>query len=300
MRTDPTSTLRAFMLIARHGSFTRAAAELDVTASALSQTLRQLERHLGVRLLQRTTRRVGLTEAGREFLAQVTPALTAIDGAMETVRQHGERPAGTLRVTAAMASILSRVVPDFLQAYPDITLDIRIETRLVDLVGEGYDAGIRLGECLDKDMVAVPLGGPLRSVVVGSPDYFARHRKPRHPRELQSHNCARFRFAGSGAIYHWEFFDKRGGTGGRWFEIGVDGNLVINDNALMLAAARAGSVLAHLPEPIAAGDLAAGRLVSVLDAWLPPYDGLYLYYPSRFQVPPKLRVFIDFLRERLG
>ncbi|HET7674404.1 MAG TPA: LysR family transcriptional regulator [Gammaproteobacteria bacterium] len=295
MRDDPTSTLRSFLLIARHGSFTRAAAELDVTASALSQTLRQLEQHLGVRLLARTTRRVGLTEAGREFLARITPALSVLDDAMEGARQHGDRPAGTLRLTAAPVLMLQQVIPDFLNAYPDITLDIRTESRLVDLISEGFDAGIRLGERLEKDMVAVPLGGPMRSVVVGAPDYFAQHGTPKHPRELQAHNCVRYRFSSDGATYRWEFAER-----GRWFEIGVGGNLIVNDNALMLATARAGVALAHLPESLAADDIAAGRLRSVLDTWLPPYDGWYLYYPSRFQVPPKLRVFIDFLRTRLG
>jgi DNA-binding transcriptional LysR family regulator len=293
MRDDPTSTLRSFLLIARHGSFTRAAAELGVTASALSQTLRQLERHLGVRLLARTTRRVGLTEAGREFLARITPALSVLDDAMEGARQYGDRPAGTLRLTTAPILMLEQAIPDFLNAYPDITLDIQIESRLVDLISEGFDAGIRLGERLEKDMVAVPLGGPMRSVVVGSPDYFARHGTPKHPRELQAHNCVRYRFSG-GATYRWEFAER-----GRWFEIGVGGSLIVNDNALMLGVARAGVALAHLPEPLAADDIAAGRLRSVLDNWLPPYDGWYLYYPSRFQVPPKLRVFIDFLRARL-
>jgi len=298
MPGDHSPALRAFTLIARHGSFTRAATELDVTASALSQTLSQLERQLGVRLLARTTRRVGLTEAGRELLARIAPALEVIDDAMESVRQHGDRPAGTLRVTSALASFLAPVVPEFLAAYPEITLDIDVSSALVDLVARGYDAGFRLGERLEKDMVAVPMGGPMRSFVVGSPAYFKRHGRPKHPRDLAQHRCVRFRFAGGG-IYHWEFAHPAGAKRGRWFEIDVGGNLIVNDNTLALAAVRSGVALAHLIAPVVQADLQSGQLESVLERWLPPYDGMYLYYPSRYHVPPKLRVFIDFLRERL-
>ena len=290
--------LRAFMSIARHGSFTRAAGELDVTASALSQMLAQFERQLGVRLLQRTTRRVGLTEAGREFLARIAPAMDVIDDAVETARQYGERPAGTLRVTVATGAVLAPVLAAFVAAYPDITLEINVNTALTDLVAQAYDAGIRLGDRLEKDMIAIPLGGPMRSVVVGSPDYFARHGKPKHPRDLARHNCARFRFAGGG-IYRWEFAHPSGAQRGHWFEIDVGGNLIVNDNTLAIAAARDGIALTHLIAPPAQADLDAGRLESVLDRWLPPYDGLYLYYPSRYHVPPKLRVFIDFLKTHL-
>lgn len=294
MSEHPTASLRAFRLIAEHGSFTRAAADLEVTPSALSQTLRQLEKQLGVRLLHRTTRRVGLTEAGRDFLERIAPALTAIDGAIESARQHGDRPAGTLRLTTSQLSLLGSVIPEFLRAYPEITLDVHIDNALTDLIGEGFDAGIRLGERLERDMVAVPLTGPMRSRVVGSPAYFQQHGRPQHPRELQQHNCVRYRFVTSNAIYRWEFAEK-----GRWFEIDIGGNLIVNENALALAAVRDGIALAHLPETLLTADLTDGRLQSVLDDWLPPYDGLYLYYPSRYQVPPKLRVFIDFLRARM-
>jgi len=297
MRDDPNGALRAFHTIARHGSFTRAARELEVTASALSQTLRQLEQRLGARLLQRTTRRVGLTEAGREFLARITPALAAIDSAVDELRQHGERPVGTLRITLSQAIIPSLIEPllaDFLRTYPEIRLDLRIDSSLNDLVSEGLDAGIRLGEKLQRDMVAIPLGGPQRSVVVGSPDYFAQHGKPKHPRELQQHRCIRVRFSAGGAIYRWEFAER-----GRWFETDVDGPLISNDNTLSVRAALDGVGLAHTIEVYIRDHVAAGRLETVLDSWLPPYDGFYLYYPSRYQVPPKLRVFIDFLRARL-
>lgn len=222
-----------------------------------------------------------------------------IDDAVDSARQHGERPAGTLRITAAMGSILAPFVSAFVAAYPEITLEINVDSALTDLVGQGFDAGIRLGERLEKDMVAIPLGGPMRSVVAGSPDYFKRHGRPKHPQELSRHNCVRFRFA-SGSIYHWEFAHPAGPKRGRWFEINASGNLIFNDNALAISAARDGIALAHLPAPVLQADLDAGRLETVLDRWLPPYDGLYLYYPSRFQVPPKLRAFIDFLKQRMG
>jgi DNA-binding transcriptional LysR family regulator len=297
MRDDTSGALRAFQAIARRGSFTRAAAELEVTPSALSQTLRQLEQRLRVRLLQRTTRRVGLTEAGQALLARVTPALATIDSAIDELRQLGERPAGTLRLTTSQVIVPSLIEPmlaDFLAEYPDIRVDIRVDSALNDLVSEGLDAGIRLGERLQRDTVALPLGGPQRSVVVGSPDYFARHGKPAHPRELAAHRCIRQRYAPGGGIYRWEFCAR-----GRWFETDVDGPLVSNDNPLTVRAALDGIGLLHTMEFYVRKHIAAGRLETALDDWLPPYDGFYLFYPSRFQVPPKLRVFIDFMRARL-
>ena len=298
MRDDHTPALRAFHLIARHGSFTRAAAELEVTASALSQTMRQLEQRLGVRLLQRTTRKVGLTEAGELFLQRITPALAAIDGALDELRQHGDRPAGTLRVTVpeiVLEWLIAPMQAAFLRRWPDITLDIDVTGGLVDLVAGGYDCGIRLGERLARDMVAVPLGGKVRSVVAATPAYLDKHGRPQHPRDLQAHACIRNRYISSGAIYRWEFAQR-----GRWFDIDVGGPLIVNDPALAIHAALDGLGLTHTLEPAVRDHLAAGRLETVLDTWLPPYDGFYLYYPSRFQVPPKLRAFIEFLRERMA
>jgi len=252
--------LLAFARIAAHGSFTHAATELEVSPSALSQTVRALEARLGVRLLNRTTRKVGLTEAGAALLARLEPDLA-----------------------------------DFVAAYPEIRLDIRVDSALNDLVSEGLDAGIRLGEKVQRDMVALQLGGTQRSVVVGSPAYFARHGTPKHPRDLQAHNCVRFRFSNTSAIYRWEFCEH-----GRWFEIDAEGNLVSNDSALLLRAALTGIGLVHTMEPIMRAALASGTVVSVLDEFLPPYDGFYLYYPSRAQLAPKLRVFADFMRARLN
>ena len=301
MRTDD-SALRAFRLIARHGSFTRAAAELEVTASALSQTLRQLENQLGVRLLHRTTRRVGLTEAGRAFLERISPALGEIDAAIEALRQHGDRPIGTLRIAVpqmVLDHLIAPTLAEFMRAWPELKLDIHVENRLTDLIAEGFDAGIRLGERLAREVVAVPLGGPQRAAVVGSPDYFRRHGKPRHPSDLAEHACVRFRFR-SGAIYRWEFAHPSGASKGQWFEIDVDGPLTTNEPAMAIRAALDGVALTHMVEPSVRAAIAAGQLETVLDDWLPPFDGFYLYYPSRLQVPPKLRVFIEHLRRHLA
>lgn len=303
MRDEHAAALRAFRLIARHGSFTRAAAELEVTPSALSQTLKQLEASVGVRLLHRTTRQVGLTEAGTDFLARITPALNEIDAAMEALRQHGERPAGTLRVTMPqnlLDWLIGPVLVEFLRTYPDVKLEVLCDSRLVDLVAEGFDVGIRLGERLARDVVAVPLGDKVRAVVIGSPAYFAKHGRPQHPRELEQHACVRYRYVGSGAIYRWEFAHRSGASRGQWFDMDVDGPITTNEPAIGIHAALEGLALMHAVEPMVRKSIAAGHLETVLDPWLPPFDGFYLYYPSRFQVPPKLRVFIDFLRERLA
>ncbi|MFC3651206.1 LysR substrate-binding domain-containing protein [Dyella humi] len=292
--------LRAFRAIAECGSFTRAAAALDVTPSALSQTVQQLENALGTRLLQRTTRRVGLTEAGQEMLQRIASALNELDLALDAIRQHGDRPRGTVRLTvpAVVArSIIQPMLGEFMARWPDVQLDIRVEDGLTDLVAEGLDAGIRLGERLQRDMVAVPIGGPIRSVVVGSPAYFKRFGYPKEPKDLQRHNCIKHRLVGSGAIYRWEFAHRSGLQKGRWYEIAVDGSLTVNDVPLAIRAAEDGIGLTCVLETSARASLDAERLESVLEPWLPPFDGFYLYYPSRFQMPPKLRVFIDFIRE---
>lgn len=298
MANDHATALRAFRLIAQHGSFTRAAMDMEVTASALSQTLRQLETHVGVRLLHRSTRRVGLTEAGQAFLARISPALSEIDAAIDALRQHGDRPAGTLRVAVpqmVLDHLIAPAMAPFMRAWPELKLDIQVENRLTDLIAEGFDAGIRLGERLARDMVAVPLGGPQRAVVVGSPAYFAANGRPQHPRDLASHACVRFRFS-SHAIYRWEFAHPAGPSKGQWFEMDVDGPITTNEPAVAIRAALDGLALTHMVRASVHAEIAAGRLETVLDDWLPPFDGFYLYYPSRVQVPPKLRVFIEHLR----
>lgn len=298
IQPDQLPALLVFARVARHASFTRTARELGVSPSALSQTVRALETRLGVRLLNRTTRRVGLTEAGDVLLARIGPALADIDGALDDLRQQRTRPAGTLRVTMPRGVVSAFFEPhlaDFLTAYPDIRLDIHVDNSLNDLIGESLDCGIRLGEKVQRDMIALPLGGKQRSVVVGAPAYFARRGRPRHPRDLQTHDCLRSRFSTGGAIYRWEFCER-----GRWYEINVEGSLISNDTGLLTRAARDGIGLMHTMELGVRAELDSGALERVLDEHLPPYDGFYLYYPSRAQLAPKLRVFADFLRERVG
>ncbi len=294
MAASPLPAVVAFAKVAERASFTRAAAELAVSPSALSQTVRGLESQLGVRLLHRTTRRVGLTEHGARFLAQVAPGLEQIEAAFEDLDLVRDHPAGRLRITlpllVAERLVLPRL-PGFLARYPDVEVELSVDAALTDLVAGGFDAGIRLGECLARDMVALPLGPRQRQVVVGAPAYLARHAPPREPSDLVDHDCIRHRRA-SGRLMAWEFTRD-----GRDFEVAVDGRLVFNDSGLALAAARAGLGLSQHFEAVAADDVAAGRLVRVLDDWQAPFDGFYIYYPAREQLPPKLRAFVDFLRE---
>jgi len=292
-----TDSLRAFTCVARHASFTRAAAELEVSPSALSQSMRQLEARLGTRLLQRTTRRVGLTEAGREFLQRIAPALGEIEEAVEQLQERGGQPAGTLRITAprlAIPHLLEPVLADFARAYPKIHLEILVEDTLTDLVSRGYDAGIRLGEALEQDMVAVPVSRPLRWLVMGAPAYLARRGTPKQPQDLLQHDCIRYRYTGSGAVERWDF-ERRGHR----CQIAVEGPLTSNDNDLLLRAVLDGLGLGFLLEDAVREYLQAGRLQSVLEDWSPASPGFYLYYPSRRHLPAKLRVFADFLRARV-
>jgi DNA-binding transcriptional LysR family regulator len=286
-----------FARVAQRASFTRAAAELGVSPSALSQTVRMLEERLGIRLLNRTTRRVGVTEAGAQFLQRVLPALEQLGAAFGELDELRDRPSGTLRLNLSrvvLTTIIAPILGEFAQAYPQVRLDLTADDRLVDLVAGGYDAGIRLGERLAQDMIAVRATGLQRQVVVGSPEYFRNHPKPRKPADLHEHACIRFRM-GSGAIYRWEFEH-----GGEEFEIDVDGPLLCNDNQFMVEAARQGLGLGMFMHDLVREDLERGRLLAVLEDWCPPFPGFYLYYPSRAQMPLKLRVFIDFLQARLG
>jgi len=292
---EPAAALRAFRLVAEHASFTRAAEVLDVTPSALSQTLVQLEEHLGARLLQRTTRRVGLTEAGRQLLDRIAAPLSEIDAALEHARQQSGRPAGRLTVTSprvATSAFVEPILPEFFRLYPEITLDLRIENNLADVVGEGIDVGIRLGEKLERDMICVSLTGPMRSVVVAAPGYFRRRGRPMHPRDLAAHDCIQVRSAVERQPLPWDFCEN-----GRWFDVEVGGKLITNDSALALRAALDGVGLRHAMLLDVQEHLAAGRLEGALEAWLPPYEGFFLYYSSRAQIPPKLRVFIDCVLE---
>lgn len=294
---NPLPAVVAFARVAHHGSFTRAAAELDVSASALSQSVRALEVRLGVRLLNRTTRRVGLTEQGRRFLQQVAPGLQQIDAAFADLDFLRDRPAGTLRINLpaiAAEQLICPRLPAFLARYPDVTVELYADRTLADIVAGGFDAGIRLGESLARDMVAVPLGPPQRQRIVATPDYFARHGVPGNPAELIGHECIRWRRSDT-RIQPWEF-----SRDGRDFQVEVAGRLVVNDSAVALSALRCGAGLAQVFAWQVADDVASGRLQSVLDAWQAPFPGWYIYYPAREQMPPKLRVFIDHLRESSG
>src|SRR6202048_4850993 len=279
----------AFARVAQRASFSRAAAALGVSPSALSQTIRALETRLGIRLLNRTTRRVGVTEAGALFLQRILPALEQFTMAGGELDELRGKPTGTLRISlprTAMTTIVLPLLRDFCDAYPQIRLDLIADDRFVDLIGEGFDAGIRLGERLAQDMIAVPATREQRSAVVGSPEYFERNPRPLQPADLHQHRCLRFRFS-SGVIYRREF-----GRPGQEFDIDVDGPLICNDNALMQAAAKQGVGLAHLMEDLVREDLTSGALVRVLEDWCPPFPGFYLYYPSRAQMPLELRVLI--------
>jgi DNA-binding transcriptional LysR family regulator len=287
----------AFARVAQLASFSKAAAALGVSPSALSQTVRALEARLGIRLLNRTTRRVGVTEAGALFLQRVLPALEQFAAAFSELDELRGKPTGTLRISlprTAMTTIVLPLLRDFCAAYPQIRLDLIADDRFVDLIGEGFDAGIRLGERLAQDMIAVRATREQRSAVVGSPEYFERNPRPLEPADLHRHRCMRFRFS-SGVIYRWEF-----GRAGQEFDIDVDGPLICNDNALMHAAAKQGVGLAHLMDDQVREDLTSGALVRVLEDWCPSFPGFYLYYPSRAQMPLKLRVLVDFVAARLG
>ena len=291
--------LAAFAAVARHGSFTRAAGETGVSPSALSQSVRALEAQLKIRLLNRTTRRVALTEAGAQFLERVRPALAELADAIEALDETRDRPAGTLRVTLPRIANELPVLPhlsEFARRYPQIRLELALDDGFTDLVAQGFDAGIRLGHSIAQDMVAVPLGGDVRIVVAAAPSYFERHAKPRTPDDLAAHDCLHYRFASSGGIYRWEFAqpdDPR-----RVFNVQTRGHFVTNDLRTMVRAAEEGVGLLHVIEDYVREALADGRLVRVLDDWCPSFQGFFLYTPGRAQMPAKLRALIDFLQEK--
>jgi DNA-binding transcriptional LysR family regulator len=285
----------AVIAVGRLGSFRAAATELGMSTSALSHAVAALEARLGVRLFNRTTRSVSTTDAGEQFLARVAPALAEIGGAIEDINSHRDTPTGTLRInTSAGAArmILTPLLLEYLRRYPDMNLVLVTEGRLVDIVGQGFDAGIRIAEAVPQDMIAVPIGGEIRMVVVGAPSYFAGRTIPRVPDDLRQHRCIRARMA-SGAIWSWEF-ERRGEV----TEIDVPGTLTLDEMTLMKEAALAGAGLAYLSEWSVRDAIAAGALIPVLEDWSPPYPGLCLYYPGRRHVPAGLRALIDLIREQ--
>ena len=288
--------LEAVVTVARRGGFRAAARELDMSSSALSHAVAALEARLGVRLFNRTTRSVSLSSAGEQFVAEVTPALAAIRAAMDGVDAQRNEPSGTLRLNTSLGAarmILGPLVLEYLRRYPKAKVELVTEGALVDIVGQGFDAGVRLAEFVPADMIAVPIGRTLRSLVVGSPAYFEGREQPRSPGDLMAHDCIRARMA-SGAIYHWEF-ERHGES----LAIDPPGSLTLDESDLMLTAALAGQGLAILSETAAGPHLAEGRLLSVLEDWTPPYPGLCLYYPGRRNMPASLRAFIALIRERI-
>jgi len=293
--SKPTLTdLRAFMAVAEHRSFRRAADLLGMTRSSLSHAIRGLEDNLGARLLHRTTRSVSMTEAGERLLNRLDPLLHDLDTVLEEVAgAHGQLQ-GQLRINgneAAIRLLLQTVVPAFLARYPGVELDLVAEGRLVDIVGQGFDAGIRLGEAVPKDMVAVRLGPDVRFLAVASPDYLAGHSAPKVPDALARHQCIRQRLP-SGKRYRWEF-SKRGQS----LEIDVPGALTLDNSQLMVEAAGAGMGIAYVPEPYARAALDDGRLVAVLEDWCPRIPGLFIYFPRNRHASASLRAFVDAIRK---
>ncbi len=288
--------LPAFLAVARERSFTRAAAQLGVSQSALSHTIRELEARLGLRLLTRTTRSVAPTEAGERLLRTVGPRFDEIDAELAALSELREKPAGTIRITTgehAAETILWPVLAKLLPDYPDIRVEIITDYGLTDIVADRYDAGVRLGEQVAKDMVAVRVGPDMRMAVVGAPIYFTRRSKPQAPEDLTMHNCINIRLPTHGGLYAWEFEKGR-----RKLRARVEGQLVFNNIALRLNAALAGFGLAYLPEDQVQAHLAAGRLIRVLADWCPPFPGYRLYYPSRRQPTPAFAVLVEALRYR--
>lgn len=295
MSPDLLPAIAAFARVAHHASFTRAAEELGVSPSALSQTVRTLEAKLGVRLLDRSTRSVGATELGRQFLEGARPALAALAQAVEGIDEARDKPAGLLRLNVARVSAELLLYPhfgDFAAAYPDIVLELVCDNRMVDLVEGGFDAGIRLGESLAQDVVALPIAGPQRMVSFAAPRYLEGRTPPRTPEDLREHRCLNFRLT-TGGLYRWEYAQD-----GRELDVEVAGPVIANDSEVLLAAARAGAGIAVAFEGTVREDFDGGRLVPLLEPWWPSFPGFYLYYPSRAQMPRKLRVFIDFLQAR--
>jgi DNA-binding transcriptional LysR family regulator len=288
--------LVAFVAVGRERSFTKAAAKLGVSQSALSHTIRALETRLGVRLLTRTTRSVSPTEAGERLLHALGPRFEEIEAELAAVSELREKPAGNIRLTTtdyAADTILWPKLIRFLRQYPDIKVEIIIDYGLTDIVAQRFDAGVRAGEQVAKDMIAVRIGPDMRMAVVGAPAYFAKRSPPKKPQDLTDHNCINLRLPTYGGLYAWEF-EK----GNRELRVRVDGQLVFNGTTQMLNAALAGFGLAYVPEDLAQPHLAKGLLKRVLEDWCPPFPGYHLYYPSRRQSSPAFALVVDALRYR--
>jgi DNA-binding transcriptional LysR family regulator len=296
MPRENINDLIAFLAVAKERSFTRAAAKLGVSQSALSHTIRSLEERLGLRLLTRTTRSVAPTEAGERLVRNVGPRFEEIDAELSALTELREKPAGTIRITTgehAAQAVLWPALTGLLPRYPDIKVELTIDYGLTDIVAERHDAGVRLGEQVAKDMIAVRIGADFCMAVVGAPSYFERRPKPKQPQDLTAHDCINIRLPTYGGIYAWEF-EKRG----RELKARVGGQLVFNSLAMRLNAALAGLGLAYLPEDQVQTHLADGRLIRALTDWCPPFSGYHLYYPSRRQQTPAFALLVDALRYR--
>lgn len=298
MKRDELGDLSAFLMVANERSFTRAASKLGTSQSALSHTIRRLETRMGLRLLVRTTRSVAPTEAGERLLETLRPAFNDIEDRIAALGDLRDRPAGTIRITSgehAAHSILWPVLEKLLPQYPDVKVEIVTDYALVDLVEGRFDAGVRLGEQVAQDMVAVPIGPDLRMAVLGTPAYFEAYPKPITPHDLMDHACINLRFPTRGGIYAWEFEKD-----GRPMNVRVDGPLVFNEMGLIVKAGLAGLGLIFIMEDLAAPMIAEGRLVRVLEDWSPPFPGYHLYYPSRRQPTSAFALLVDTLRYRGG
>jgi len=296
MAEENLNDLAAFLAVAREQNFTRAAAQLGVSQSALSQTVRNLEGRLGLRLLTRTTRRVVPTEAGERLVRSIGPCVSEIHAELAAISSLRDTPAGTVRLTAtenAAQSVLWPVLKRVLRDYPDIKVEIVIDYGLTDIVAERYDAGVRPGEIVAQGMISVPIGPDMRMAVVGAPSYFDRHAPPRTPQELTEHSCINLRLPTHGGLYAWEFERN-----GRDLRVRVDGKLVFNTAALILEAAISGFGLAYLTEQQVETHVASGTLVRVLSDWCPPFSGYHLYYPDRRPASSAFKVLVDALRYR--
>jgi len=296
MRRGHLDDLLAFLAVAREQSFTRAAEKLGVSQSALSHTMRELEARLGVRLLSRTTRRVAPTEAGQRLVQTLGPRFEEIEAELAALRELRNKPAGTVRITAteyAADAILLPKLSRLLRDYPDIKVEITVDYGLTDIVTQRYDAGVRSGEQVGKDMIAVQIGPDMRMAVVGAPAYFREHPEPKRPQDLIGHNCIHLRLPTDGGLYAWEF-EKAG----RELKARVDGQLTFNTTAQMLNAALSGFGLTYVPEGLAQPHIAKGRLKRVLEDWCPPFSGYHLWYPSRRQSSAAFALVVKALRFR--
>lgn len=296
MIRDDLGDLAAFAVVARERSFTRAATELRLSTSALSYAIKKLEERLGIRLLQRNSRSVSVTEAGERLLQRLGPALSEIHGALDDLGQQRDGASGLVRITAtrhAFDRVIQPVLPDFCATHPRATVEVVVDHGFRDIIADRFDAGIRIGEKVEKDMIAVAVGPELRMAAVASPAYLARHPAPQTPNDLTRHRCINQRMMASGALYAWEFERD-----GRELAVKVDGPLIFNDPAPAVQAALAGLGVAYVLEDHARPHVAAGRLVSLLRDWTPLFPGYFLYYPSRVQTPPVLAAFIAALRRR--